>query len=115
MQVDNGTARIARDEDVDIDALKAQMADVVVLALIRPREIGGTEVAELTFEEPTGYHMEMSSKAATPTAQVEVSFKVLGECTGLAPDEVKKLGSRDLTRLGQVLAYFLPDVRGSAI
>lgn len=115
MQVDRGTARIARDEDVDSDELRSAMADVVVLELIRPKAFGGENRTELTFEEPTGHHIEMTSKAGSAKAQVEASFRVLGECTGLAPDEVKQLGSRDLTRLGQVLGYFLPDVRNSAI
>jgi hypothetical protein len=112
---DNGVAIIAKDEAVDLEALNAAMVDVVELALIRPIEVGGDQRDSLTFEEPTGKHVEMMSKAGSAKAAAEMSFRVLGECVGLSPDEVKSLRSRDLTRLGTVLQYFLPDSRPVSI
>lgn len=110
-----GTARIARTDDIDVGDLKAAMVDVVVIELIRPIKAGGEEITELTFEEPTGKHVEMMSKVGSAKAAAETSFRVLGECVGLGPEEVKTLRSRDLTRLGQVLQYFLPDSRAGAL
>ena len=115
MEFQNNTAHVAKNEDVDLEALQAQMVDVVELELIRPVSVGGEERTALTFEEPTGKHVEMMSKAGSAKAASEMSFRVLGECVGMSPEEVKELRSRDLTRLGQVLKYFLPDSPGGAI
>jgi hypothetical protein len=115
VDVKDNVAVIAKDEDIDLDALKAAHVDVVDLELIRPIEVGGATCDRLIFEEPTGKHVEQMSKAGTAKAAAEVSFRVLGECVGLSPDEVKSLRSRDLTRLGTVLQYFLPDSQRGAI
>lgn len=111
MEVKDGVAIIAKNEDIDLEALKAAMVDVVELELIRPIELGGERRTELTFEEPTGKHVEMMSRAGSAKAAAEMSFRVLGECVGLGPEEVKGLRSRDLSRLGVVLQYFLPESR----
>src|SRR5690606_7673829 len=100
---------LAATDEIDLEALRAAMVDVVVLELIRPIEVGGEKVEQLTFEEPTGRHVEMMSKTGSAKAAAEMSFRVLGECVGLSPEEVKLLRSRDLTRLGRVMQYFLPD------
>ncbi|MCS4503899.1 phage tail assembly protein [Arhodomonas aquaeolei] len=115
MEINGKTAVVARNEDIDLEQLQASMVDVVELELIRPIETGGEERTTLTFEEPTGKHVEMMSKAGSAKAAAEMSFRVLGECVGLAPEEVKNLRSRDLTRLGQVLKYFLPDSQPGVI
>lgn len=115
MECNNGTAVIAKHEEIDLDALRAAMVDVVDLELIRPITAGGNTIERLTFEEPTGKHVEMMSKAGTAKAAAEMSFRVLGECVGLSPDEVKTLRSRDLTRLGVVLKYFLPETQAGML
>lgn len=115
MEFKDSKAYVAKTEDVDLDALQAEMVDRVELELIRPIEAGGETVETLLFEEPTGKHVEMMSRAGSAKAASETSFRILGECTGLGPEEVKGLRSRDLTRLGQVLRYFLPDSPGGAI
>lgn len=109
MDIKNNTATIAKDEPVDLDELGKHLVDQVEIALIRPIEVGGDTREVLTFEEPTGRQVEAMSKAGSVKAQAEVSFRILGECVGLSPDEVKNLRSRDLVRLGTVLKYFLPD------
>lgn len=115
MEIKNGTAVIAKAEEIDLEALRAEMVDVVELELIRPITVGGDLLEVLTFEEPTGKHVEMMSKAGSAKAAAEMSFRVLGECVGLAPEEVKNLRSRDLTRLGTVLKYFLPDSQAGVL
>lgn len=115
MKIDGNVARIGKRDAVDLEALNEALVDEVELELIAPREFGGEKRDKLIFTEPSGFHVEMVSKATSGKAQVEASFRILGECSGLAPDEVKQLGSRDLARLGQVLGYFLPDARGGAI
>lgn len=115
MEIENGKATIAKHEEVDLDALTAELVDVVELELLRPIEAGGETRESLVFEEPTGKHVEMMSKAGSAKAASETSFRVLGECVGLGPEEVKTLRSRDLTRLGAVLRYFLPDSPSGAI
>ena len=115
MDTSNSTAIIAKTDDIDLEALRVAMVDVVELELLRPIEVGGVSVDRLTFQEPTGKHVEMMSKAGSTKAATEMSFRVLGECVGLAPEEVKNLRSRDLTRLGTVLRYFLPDSQTGTI
>lgn len=115
MEIKGGVAVIGKRDDVDVDVLREALVDEVELELISPREFGGERRESLTFREPSGYHVELVSKAASAKAQVEASFRILGECVGLGPEEVKGLGSRDLARMGQVLGYFLPDVRGGGI
>src|SRR5699024_2714356 len=109
MECKNGTAHVAKADEIDLEALRAAMVDVVELELIRPIMVGGEERTHLVFEEPTGRHVEMMSKTGSAKAAAEMSFRVLGECVGLSPEETKELRSRDLTRLGAVLRYFLPD------
>ncbi len=111
LEVKDGTARIDKRTDIDAEELREALVDRVDLELLVPREFGGEKVERLMFEEPTGEHIEQVSRAGSAKAQVEVSFRVLGQCTGLGTDEVKKLGGRDLSRLGQILNYFLPDAR----
>jgi hypothetical protein len=111
VDIKDGVAFVARGEEVDLEQLQAGMVDSVRLELIRPIKVGGDEVTEVTFEEPTGRHVEQMTKAGTAKAMAEVSFRILGECVGLGPEEVKDMRSRDLVRLSRVLEYFLPDAR----
>lgn len=109
MEIKNGVAIIQKNESIDLTELNNAMVDSVELELIRPIEVGGDTRDRLTFEEPTGRQVEAMTKAGSAKAQTEVSFRILGECVGLSPDEVKSMRSRDLVRLGTVLKYFLPE------
>lgn len=109
MDIKGNVAIIAKNEPVDLDELEKHQVDQVEIELIRPIEVGGDIREHLIFEEPTGRQIEAMSKAGSAKAQTEVSFRILGECVELSPDEVKNLRSRDLVRLGTVLKYFLPD------
>lgn len=115
MEINDKTARIAKGDDIDQEQLRAGMVDVVELELLRPIEVGGETREVLTFEEPTGKHVEMMSRAGSAAAAADKSFQVLGECLGLSPEEVKTLRSRDMTRLTQVLQYFLPNSQAGAM
>jgi len=108
MEIEDRVATIYARDAIDLESLANELVDTVHLELIRPKEFGGKQVEWLTFEEPTGSDVEKMSKVQ-PHKAVETSFEILGGCTGLAPKEVKQLGSRDLTRLGQVLRHFLPE------
>lgn len=110
MEIKENRAHVAKTDEIDLDEMREGLVDVVELELIRPiKNAGGEEVERVTFEEPTGKHVELMGQAGSQKAAMERSFRVLGECMGMSPDEVKNMKSRDLVRLGQVLKYFLPD------
>jgi hypothetical protein len=105
--IDETTVRIARDEPVDTEQLGVELPAAIVLELINPKELAGGKTAELTFEESTGAHIELIGKAGTERAQAEVAARVIAECCGISTDEYKRLGTRDIARLSEILAYFL--------
>ncbi|MDT8428488.1 MAG: phage tail assembly protein [Pseudomonadales bacterium] len=105
---DNGVATIAKNEEIDVKRLTDAMASVVTLELLIPLKTGGEERSELRFDEPTGAHVESMTKVQ-PHKSGEIAMRIIGECCGLGPDEMKQLRSRDVMRLSQVFRYFLPD------
>lgn len=106
-QVNDVTVRFERDEEIDREQLKVALPATIIVGLISPKEFGGERRTELTFEEATGEHIEKINKAGNERAQHEVAMRVIGECCGLGPNEVKVLGGRDIARLSDVLGYFL--------
>ncbi|WP_111745622.1 phage tail assembly protein [Salinisphaera orenii] len=109
---DDQTVHIERTEDIDSDTLAQVLPVRIQLDLVVPKPLKGGETSQLTFEEATGAHIEQMSRAGSDKAQTEVAFRIMAECCGLGPDEIKQLGGRDIRRLSQVLEYFLPS--GSA-
>lgn len=106
-KIDDTKVRIERDEEIDFEQLKMDLPATIVMELVSPKDLKGGPTTELEFQEATGRHIDQINKAGTERAQYQVSMRVIADCCGIGPDEIELLGGRDISRLSEVLGYFL--------
>lgn len=93
---------LPRDEDGAIRA--REVAFPVLVPLASPFESGGRTVSELSVREPTVADIELANKESTGLARM---LRMLSLVADTAPDDLRKLGSRDYVLLQDLLELFL--------
>lgn len=72
--------------------------------LATPLQANGRELASLSLREPTVLDLEATSKESDNIAK---TTRLLSSVAELALDDVRRLGTRDYSRLSELLAAFL--------
>ncbi|MEM7047002.1 MAG: phage tail assembly protein [Pseudomonadota bacterium] len=72
--------------------------------LLSPITVDGTEIKDVSVREPTVLDLEVANKEVSELGKTS---RLLAQVMNLAPDDIKKLGSRDFSRLGSLVAAFL--------
>ena len=79
--------------------------DVIRVPLLSPLEHGDEEITELLIKEPTLKQLKKAHTNETGAAELE---KIISVVVGLPPVIVGSLKARDVFRVREALAYFLP-------
>ena len=72
--------------------------------LLKPITVDGQKVEKVIVQEPTVLDIETSNQEAT---ELDKTKRILAQVMELKPDDIKQFGSRDFTRLSELVAAFL--------
>ena len=72
--------------------------------LLRPIGSGGRDCVEVVMREPTVLDLETAQKQKTDMGR---TITLLSNLLELTPDEVRRLGTRDFSRLSEAVTAFL--------
>ena len=92
---------LPRDEAGDIEPLKVEFP--VEFSLSTPVE-AGSRLESLSLREPTVADVEIAEKEKSGLARM---LRILSLVTDASPDELRALGTRDYTRLQELIGCFL--------
>ena len=93
---------IPRGEDGEIQIEKVEFP--IRYPLLSPIQVDGVELKEVSLREPTVRDIETSQKEKRGLPTVTRLLTLVAEMT---PGQVSSMGSRDFSRIEQVLASFL--------
>lgn len=87
-------------------AIRAEQVEFPVrYQFLSPIDAGGVRgVSEVEMREPTVHDLEAANREKTDTARAAA---LLANLVELSPDEVRRMGTRDFSRLFGVVAAFL--------
>ena len=91
----------------DADTLEIQVDQVefpIQYTLLTPITVDGSPCEELTIREPTVADIEASDKDKD---SLKKTLRLLSLVCEVAPDDVRRLGTRDYARLSDTVASFL--------
>ena len=84
--------------------LPEQVEFPIRFRLLRPVAKDGVDCAEIDMREPTVLDLETAHREKSDMGR---TVALLSHLLALTPDEVRRLGTRDFSRLGEVVAAFL--------
>jgi len=86
------------------DILIDQVVFPIHDTLLRPITVDGQKIEKVTVLEPTVLDIETSNQEAT---ELDKTKRILAQVMELKPDDIKQFGSRDFSRLSELVAAFL--------
>lgn len=93
---------LPRDEQGNIEPLKVEFP--IEFRLSTPIEPAGRKLDSLTAREPTVRDVEIADKEKTGLGRMLRLISLVAE---VSPDDLRGLGTRDYTRLQELLGCFL--------
>lgn len=96
-------ADLPRDEETH-KLLIEEVVFPIEYPMLSPITVDGEKMASLTVAEPTVLDIEASNKAGNG---MEGTKRLMAQVMGLKPEDIQKFGSRDFSRLSELVAAFL--------